>query len=107
MAHAIKKDIEEKVRSYVRTFEGDIPVSAVYVFGSQAKGTATETSDIDVAVVSPSFGRDSFADGAYLQKKLWLSPYKNIDAVGYSPGDFADDSLPLVAEIKRHGVLIK
>lgn len=107
MARTLTTDVENKVRAYVRTFADDIPVSAVYVFGSQAEGTAGDASDIDVAVISPPFGGNSFATGAYLQNKLWDSPFKNIDVVGYSPDDFADNNSPLVAEIKAHGVLVK
>ena len=106
MARRITKDVEEKVRAYVDTLVREIPVSAVYVFGSHAKGTAHTESDIDIAVISPSFGTDAFAAGSYLQKKLWESPYKNIDVVGYSPDDFADSDSPLVAEIKEHGVAV-
>lgn len=106
MAHRITKDVEDKVRAYMDTLARDIHVSAVYVFGSQAKGEARPDSDIDVAIVSPSFGRDAFATGSYLQKKLWDSPYKNMDVVGYSPDDFSAEDSPLITEIKAHGVMV-
>lgn len=106
MAHHITKDVEARVRAYVDTLVRDIPVSAVYVFGSQANGSAHAESDIDIAVISPSFGEDAFVTGSYLQKKLWDSPYKNMDVVGYSPEDFAMEDSPLIAEIKNNGVMV-
>jgi uncharacterized protein len=106
MAHQITKEVEDRVRAYIRAVLDEVPVSAVYVFGSHAKGSAHEGSDLDVAVISPSFEGDSFSIGAFLQKKLWDSPYKNIDVVGYSPHDFEDVSSPLIAEIRKHGVLV-
>jgi len=107
MARTIKKEVGERVRAYVSRVERDIPVSAVYVFGSHAKGTETTESDIDVAIVSPAFGRDPLSDGFFLQKKLWESSFKNIDAVGYSPASFSEENSPLIQEIKEHGLLLR
>jgi predicted nucleotidyltransferase len=84
----------------------EIPVSAVYVFGSQAKNTARPDSDIDVAIISPDFGVDRMENNVYLQRKLWDSPYKNIDVLGYSPEYFESEDSPIIHEIKEHGVLV-
>ena len=43
-----------------------VPVDGVYLFGSYAKGTADEWSDIDLAVVSPEFGTGMLADARAL-----------------------------------------
>lgn len=91
---------------YLNLVRKDMPISAVYLFGSHAKGTAHKDSDIDIAIISPSFGNDRFADGVRLQKYLWSAPYKNIDVVGYSQADFDDKNSPLVAEIRASGIRI-
>lgn len=40
--------LEQRVRSVCDTYEG---IAAVYLFGSTARGTAREESDVDVAVL--------------------------------------------------------
>ena len=97
----------DKVAPYLDSVRKDIPISAVYLFGSHAKGTAHKGSDIDIAIISPSFGKERFAEGVSLQKYLWSSPYKKIDVVGYSPEDFKDTNSPLVAEILKFGIRIE
>ncbi len=92
---------------YLDLVRKDLPISAVYLFGSHAKGTAHKDSDIDIAIISPSFGKDRFAEGVQLQKYLWDAPYKNIDVVGYSQTDFEDKNSPLVAEILKSGIRIE
>ena len=42
--------------------QNKIPVSAIYLFGSHAKGKARQGSDIDFCVVSGAFGRDDFKE---------------------------------------------
>jgi len=44
--------VKEFLDSYVKLFRGlDIDIDSLILFGSQAKGTATVRSDIDIAVV--------------------------------------------------------
>lgn len=97
----------QKVAPFLDTVRKEVPISAVYLFGSHAKGTARKDSDIDIAIISSSFGKDRFAENVRLQKHLWKSPFKNIDVVGYSPKDFEDQDSPLVAEILKSGVRIE
>jgi predicted nucleotidyltransferase len=54
--------IGEAVSHFERCLrESGIKVSKIILFGSHAKGTATEGSDIDVAVISEDFqGKDVF-----------------------------------------------
>jgi len=44
------KDYANKVRC-------SLPIDKIYLFGSYAKGTATELSDVDTAVFLPTFRR--------------------------------------------------
>ncbi|MBI5143111.1 MAG: nucleotidyltransferase domain-containing protein, partial [Nitrospirae bacterium] len=51
------------VRQYVAELRRNlIAVEEVIMFGSYAKGTAGEDSDIDIAVISKSFSGDRFED---------------------------------------------
>ena len=56
-------DIIEKVKDYhtlVKQSAFPMPIEAVYLFGSYAKGTANKDSDIDVALVVNHFEGDFF-----------------------------------------------
>ena len=58
-----REDIIKKVNDYqiiVRQSDFPLPIEAVYLFGSYAKGTANKDSDIDVALVVNSFEGDYF-----------------------------------------------
>jgi len=58
-----REDIIEKVNSYqtlVKQSDFPMPIEAVYLFGSYAKGTAHKDSDIDVALVVNHFNGDFF-----------------------------------------------
>jgi len=58
-----REDIIDKVNSYqtlVRQSDFPMPIEAVYLFGSYAKGTAHKDSDIDVALVVNHFNGDFF-----------------------------------------------
>jgi predicted nucleotidyltransferase len=58
-----RADIIEKVKTYqtlVRQSTFPMPIEAVYLFGSHAKGTASKDSDIDVALVVNHFEGDYF-----------------------------------------------
>ena len=71
MAKKISKKIIQRVNAYTKLLEKEIPISNVYIFGSHAKGNATPNSDIDVAILSTSFGKNPHEEGKWLQRKLW------------------------------------
>lgn len=52
----------ELARRYKTLVSGVLPVRAVYLYGSYAKGNQTEDSDIDIAVVVDKLNDDYFAD---------------------------------------------
>jgi len=48
----MRPDVEQYLNEYIKQFKQlDIKVNALVLFGSQARGTATISSDIDIAVV--------------------------------------------------------
>jgi len=79
-------------------------IEAAYVYGSQARGAATEWSDIDVAVVSHDFSADLFEERLALMR-LAASVDDRIEPHPFTPEDFTSNH-PLVAEIQRTGVRI-
>jgi predicted nucleotidyltransferase len=93
------------VKNYAREIEAFIPLRKVFLFGSFAKGTQHEWSDIDVALVADEF------EGLPQDMRLFprigsKKPYVRIEALTY-PTDYFMQSDPLIEEIKKTGIVIK
>ena len=58
----ISPSIEKSVQRFLYTVRSRYRIQAAYLYGSQARGKATQWSDIDVAVVSPDFSDDLFEE---------------------------------------------
>ena len=76
----------------------------VYLFGSFARNDANEHSDIDIALVSRTFGKDIAEDYG---KLAVLAHHVNPDIEAH-PIVFEDwlDTTPFANEVKRDGVLL-
>ncbi len=85
--------------------EENINVERAILFGSYARGTATEWSDIDVALVSPDFSGNRFDDNCRIMKaKLRINA--RLETHPYTSEDFLD--FPFVRdEILEHGIEVK
>jgi len=81
-----------------------IKIDSAYIFGSYAKGTEHEWSDIDVAVISPDFSDDRFEERIHLMK-LSHDIDSRIEPVPFRPETFIDED-PLAWEIKKTGYLL-
>lgn len=79
-----------------------IPFDHIVVFGSHARGTQTKTSDIDVCVVSRSFGEDYHKALVSLLSAA-IDIEGDLDIVPYTPSDLADRYDPLASEIRTYG----
>lgn len=95
----IKRDLR---RYKEKLIENKIPVKRVILFGSYAKGTAKPWSDIDIAVVSSSFGQDYFDETLQLMRarrdiNLSIEPHP------FHPDDLKDTFDTLAHEVMRHG----
>ena len=102
----IPQKIERKIKSYVGLLKKDkLPIERVVLFGSYAKGRQSDSSDIDICVVSPKF-TDQFDALQYLWLKRRYASDTDIEPIGFSPHDFAEDT-SLTREIKRTGVEVK
>jgi len=101
----INAHIKRQLNIFIRALQSaGIPYSHVYLFGSHARGTAEKDSDIDLCVISNSFGKDYHAD---MMKLLSASRTLDvpIDVIPYHPKDFSYRYDPLAQEIKRYGIL--
>jgi hypothetical protein len=102
------REIKKLINNLVNDLEAQrIPVDKVILFGSYAHGTPREFSDIDIAVISPSFANKNIFK---IQEDLAriLSKYlSRVEPIGYSPEQFNQpDSTTFLGEIKRTGKII-
>lgn len=103
----IPRWIVNAVRDYRKRLEQDaVPIERVLVYGSHAKGTAREHSDIDVCVISPSFADPLAAIAFLLRKRDRDDVLAGIEPVGFTPKDFREGG-SLINEIKRTGIPVR
>ena len=98
----ITPEIEGIIHVFIALLQKESRVLKVFLYGSHAKGTASEWSDIDLAVVSPDFSEDLFEERIRLMK-LGLAIDERIEPSPFRPEDF-DGNNPLVNEIRESGV---
>ncbi|HLD21567.1 MAG TPA: nucleotidyltransferase domain-containing protein [Patescibacteria group bacterium] len=79
--------------------------SAIYLFGSQVKGTANRWSDIDIAVVSNRLQRDYDANRFALWK-IRRQVDLRIEPHGFTVKDFANNANPMAYEIRKTGMRV-
>lgn len=104
----VKREIIEKLREFRNALREDgIRVTKMVLYGSYANGHFHEYSDIDVAVVSPDFGKDRFEEGVRILEIAYkIDP--RIEAVPVSTHSYKIDTwVPLIYEIRKKGVEIK
>ncbi|MBI2459092.1 MAG: nucleotidyltransferase domain-containing protein [Parcubacteria group bacterium] len=101
-----KAEAKKIVKKYAKKLKAEkYPFSAIYLFGSFAKGTPRKWSDIDVAVVSKELNKRS----AGAELKLWKFREgidDRIEPHGFSPEDFKDYWNPMAHEIKKTGIRV-
>src|SRR3989338_7141479 len=95
-----KADAKKIVKKYAKKLKVEkYPFSAIYLFGSFAKGIPRQWSDIDVAVVSKEMNKDWMGS----KMKLWKLSEDidtRIEPHGFSPEDFKDYWNQMAHEIK-------
>lgn len=104
-----RQKIKNIVLKYIRNLESlGISVQRVIIFGSQAKGTFSKDSDIDIAVISKEFEKMGLWEKAkYLGRAARGIPYP-IEAIGFSPSQLKkSEEGTLLDEVKRSGVEIR
>ncbi len=98
-------EIRKIILAYIQELEEHhIPIREAVLFGSHAKGTATDVSDIDIALISAAFNGNRFEDRRRIvpiRRKI----DNRIEPIPITPEDF-DNGGMLVDEIKRTGITI-
>lgn len=106
--HQLTPAVLDRVHRYRRNLRAaGIPITTLIVFGSRAKGTARPDSDIDLAVVSPRFGRDYFREGVRLLRLRRRGELLDIEPHPMHPDDLNDRWSTFAYEVKTYGIPVE
>jgi predicted nucleotidyltransferase len=95
--------VRGKARRYAAAVKAVMPIELAYLFGSYAKGTAHELSDVDITIIFYGLSDDQIFK---LQTQLILLTrgFKaGIEPLAFSTSDLDNDN-PFVNEILRTGI---
>jgi predicted nucleotidyltransferase len=82
----------------------NIVIDKSVLFGSYAKGTYNEFSDIDLALVSESFSGNRFLDKEKIRPFI-VKINTDISPMPFRPEDFNSDNI-FASEIMKYGIII-
>lgn len=100
----IDNRIMEIIEMYVKKIGKYYKIDAIILFGSYAKGTHNENSDIDIAIISSDF-EDIIEDGAKLIGLTWKIDTR-IEPHPIKLEDFNEKSTPFVQEVISTGIKV-
>jgi predicted nucleotidyltransferase len=99
-------ELDQLIGEFAGALRRRIRLDRIVLFGSRARGEATEDSDIDLLVISPDFGRDPLADMVLLRE--CLPPHEvDVDTIARTPEQVAaaePDSF--LATVLEDGVVV-
>ncbi|MFH1029946.1 MAG: nucleotidyltransferase domain-containing protein [bacterium] len=100
------QEVKKIIKEYAKKLkEEKYSFSAIYLFGSYAKGKASKWSDIDIAVVSDKLRRNR-DENKFLLWKLRMGIDTRIEPHGFTRQDFKNNCDPMVYEIKKTGIRV-
>ena len=97
-----KDEAIEKVKKYKLLLKDHFQLDNVYLFGSYAKNTNKEDSDIDVAIIVSNISEDFFT----VNPLLWKIRRQIDDRIEPILIDKYNDKSGFLEEIKRNGIEI-
>ena len=100
----IDKQVMANVEKFAKEVRKDNDVDAVLIFGSYAKGTQDENSDIDVAIVLKKI-ENRFDEMGRLYNYTWNTDTR-IEPHPINTDDYLNGNSFLAHEIKQHGIQI-
>ncbi len=100
----IDRGIMESINKYIEKISKYYKIEAIILFGSYAKGTQNEDSDIDIAIISSDF-KDIFDDMANLIGYTWKIDTR-IEPHPISKEDYEKVSTPFVKEVIDTGIKV-
>ena len=101
--------VDSEIRDIISRFVNalttrGIRVEKVILYGSHASGKTHAGSDLDLAIVSPDFGKDRYEERKTLLQIAWrVDP--RIEPIPISSESYEEDTwVPLIYEIKEKGI---
>ena len=101
----LDKEIADILNKYIAIVKQNYNVVAIILFGSYAKGTENEYSDIDIAVVTDDIKTDKFDEEVnltLLRRKIDSRIEPHIIKVE----DYENDETPFIIEVKNTGIKV-
>ncbi|MDR1049645.1 MAG: nucleotidyltransferase domain-containing protein [Deltaproteobacteria bacterium] len=95
--------VRAKARKYAAAVKAVMPIDRAYLFGSYAKGTAHELSDVDIAFFFHGLSDDEIFECGTQLIHLTRGFKLGIEPLGFSTSDLDSDN-PFVNEILRTGI---
>jgi len=102
-----ESEIINEIRRLVQSLKKNIKLDSVILFGSYAKGTAVEDSDVDIAVISPEFGQNPLKDKQLIYRTIIkenIEPFFEIHT--FTPGELKASNSYFISEIRSTGKMI-
>jgi len=100
----IDREIMESIQKYIKKISKHYKIDAIILFGSYAKGTENENSDIDIAIISSDFN-DIIEDGAKLIGLTWKIDTR-IEPHPITIEDYKNISNPFIREVMNTGIKV-
>ncbi|HPR33981.1 MAG TPA: nucleotidyltransferase domain-containing protein [Prolixibacteraceae bacterium] len=98
-----KREAIEKVKMYKRLLTNHINFEKIYIYGSYAKNTFGDESDIDVAIVVDQMDNDYFS----VNPLLWKLRREIDDRIEPILIDRKHDDSGFLEEIQKNGIEIR
>ena len=100
----IDSRIMQSIKKYIEKISQYYKIEAIILFGSYAKGTEDEDSDIDIAIISNDFN-DIIEDGAKLIGLTWKIDTR-IEPHPITTEDYKNVSNPFIREVVDTGIKV-
>ena len=104
--------VEKRIAKIIENFAAalaleNIHIDRIILYGSHATGNSTPDSDIDIAVVSRDFGRDTTEEGMLLFRIAGKIDSR-LEPIPLSLDSYEKDTwVPLIFEIRSNGIDLK
>jgi predicted nucleotidyltransferase len=100
--------VTDQIERFITYLRHELNLMQVVLFGSHAYGQPHEWSDIDVAVVSPSFtALGQIARLEWLERIAWEAKAHAVEPVGLTPEELAQaGDLSLLGEVREKGIVV-
>ena len=99
-------DILKSVEEYIKEISKHYNIQEVYLFGSYAKGTNHEDSDIDIAIITDDIKCNDIFDEQLNLKKLRRNIDYRIEPHLIEVADYDNIETPFVQEVIDTGIKV-